>query len=174
MEPKKAAIVPIYILVAIAVVIVIIVAIYLESSSGLVVAQGDNISVYYKLSLTNGTVIQSNFGQQPLNFTVGSGQVIAGFDNGVIGMGLNQNKTITIPANQAYGAINQSLIVIAPLSDFKNQTVHVGMSVAENSNGKQYQGIVIAVNSTSATVNFNSPLAGQTLVFTIRVIKIDT
>ncbi len=138
-----------------------------------VVAVGDNISVYYTGKLTNGTVFDSNVGRQPLQFTVGSGQIITGFDNGVIGMKLNQNKTITIPANQAYGEVNSSLIVQVPLSSFGNQSVKVGMIVTQTSpSGQQFRGMVTAVNSTAATVDFNPPLAGKTLIFNIKVISI--
>ena len=78
-------------------VAVLIIVIYLEASNPPVVAKGDNISVYYTGRLVNGTVFDTNVGKEPLNFTVGAGQMIVGFDQGVIGMKLNQNKTITIP-----------------------------------------------------------------------------
>lgn len=150
----------------------ILIVIYMASNNSTVVAKGDSISVYYTGKLTNGTVFDSNVGKSPLNFTVGAGQMIEGFDSGVVGMSLNQNKTITIPANQAYGEINPALIVEVPLSQFGNLTPTVGMTVGYNSNGQQEQGRVTAVNSKNATVDFNPPLAGQTLIFTIKVVKI--
>ncbi len=169
METKKKAIKPMYVLIAAVLVILILGVVYSTSNNSPVVASGDNISVYYKLTLANGTVFQSNFGGQPLNFTVGSGQMIRGFDQGVIGMRLDQNKTITIPADQAYGPINPALLVKVPRSAFGNHSVYVGM-VIQNSNGQQ--GTITALNSTNATVDFNSPLAGQNLTFTIMVIRI--
>ncbi|MCW6160251.1 MAG: peptidylprolyl isomerase [Candidatus Micrarchaeales archaeon] len=139
------------------------------AASGPVVAVGDNISVYYTGTYTNGTVFDSNAGKTPLNFTVGSGQLIKGFDDAVIGMKLNETKTVTIPANEAYGEVNQSLIVTVPKRDFGNQTVTVGMMI---STSRGAQGRVTAVNATNVTVDFNSPLAGQTLVFKITVVSI--
>lgn len=142
------------------------------------VAAGDNISVFYTGAFTNGTVFNTNVGGQPFSFTVGTGMVINGFDSGVIGMSLNQTKTITIPADEAYGPVNPSLIINVPLSAFNNasgngSSVHLGMLVTEtNPTGQEYQGIVTAMNATNATVNFNPPLAGKTLVFTIRVVSI--
>lgn len=159
-------------IVALAVAIVAIIAVVymaIGSSSAQVVAVGDNISVYYTGTLTNGTVFDSNVGKQPLNFTVGSGELIKGFDQGVVGMRLNESKNITIPAAEAYGAVNQSLIVQAPLSDFGNSTPSVGMTV---STSQGQRGIVKAVTANSVTVDFNNPLAGQTLIFQIKVIKI--
>ena len=66
-------------------------------------ANGDTVDVFYTGTFTNGTVFDSNVGGQPLQFTVGSGQVIPGFDQAVLGMKLKESKTVTIPANDAYG-----------------------------------------------------------------------
>lgn len=161
-----------YLIAAALVIVILIIGIYLEANNSPVVAKGDNISVYYTGKLTNGTVFDTNVGKAPLNFTVGAGQMIAGFDQGVIGMKLNENKTLTIPPSQAYGAVNPSLIVTVPLSKFGNLTPSVGMHVGYNSNGQPLEGVVTEINGTNATVDFNSPLAGQTLTFTITVVKI--
>ncbi len=174
MTLPKSKYVPVAILIAILLVLAVAYFAFFSSNATVpTVVKGDTIGVYYTGTLTNGTVFGSNVGQQPLQFTVGSGQVIPGFDQGVIGMKLNQTRNLTIPANAAYGPINPALIIKAPLSQFKNRNVTVGMPVTETqSNGQQAQGTVIAVNSTTATINFNSPLAGQTLIFSIKVVKI--
>lgn len=174
MEYKKIITKPLYFLIAIALLAVLFGAIYLifGSNSIPVVAAGDTIKVYYTGTLTNGTQFDSDVGGNPLQFTVGSGQVIMGFDRGVIGMKLNETKTITIPANEAYGEINSQLIINVPLAKFGNQTVYVGMHVSEITNGQQLRGIVKAVNATTATIDFNHQLAGQTLIFNIKVVEI--
>ena len=158
------------------VVIAVIAAAYFVTgtvSAAQVVKSGDNVSVYYTGYFTNGTVFNTNIGSQPFNFTAGANEVIPGFDNAVIGMKLDENKTVTIPENEAYGPVNPSLIVSLPLSKFGNQTVKVGMIFTQTSaTGHQVQGIVEAVNATNATLDFNPPLAGHTLIFSIRVIKI--
>jgi len=153
----------------VAVILIVVVYVAISNASTPTVATGDTVEVYYTGTLTNGTVFDSNVGKQPLQFTVGSGQVIEGFDQGVIGMKLNETKTITIPANQAYGEVNPDLIITVPISEFANQSVTKGMVVTENANGQQVQGTVIAVNATNATIDFNSPLAGQTLIFKITI-----
>jgi len=66
------------------------------------VATGSVVSVYYKLSV-DGTEIQSNYGQTPFSFTVGSGQVIPGFDKGVLGMAVGEEKTFTVSPEEGYG-----------------------------------------------------------------------
>ncbi|EET89914.1 MAG: peptidylprolyl isomerase [Candidatus Micrarchaeales archaeon] len=133
------------------------------------VAVGDNVSVFYTGSFTNGTVFNTNVGSAPFNFTVGAGEVIPGFNSAVIGMHVGQNKTVTLPPSEAYGPVNQSLIVQAPLSEFKSTNVTVGLHVSTQSG---LSGVVTTVTSNTATVDFNPPLAGKTLIFNIKVVAI--
>ncbi len=161
--------------ILIAVVVVAVVAYFAVTmpSATQAVKAGDNVSVYYTGTFTNGTVFNTNVGSQTFNFTVGANEVIPGFDQAVIGMRLNQNKTVTVPVNEAYGPVNPALIVALPLSEFGNQTIQIGMIFTQTTaSGQELQGIVTAVNSTNATLDFNPPLAGHELVFTIKVVKI--
>ncbi|MDE1870889.1 MAG: peptidylprolyl isomerase [Candidatus Micrarchaeota archaeon] len=171
MQLDKITAKPLYPILIIVVAAAIIGSAYfvLSGAATPAVAAGDNVSVYYTGKFTNGTVFDTNVGKQPLQFTAGSNQLIEGFDQGVIGMKLNETKTITLPPSQAYGEVNPSLIVQVPLSSFGNQTVSVGMVVTTSS---YQQGTITAVNATTATVDFNPPLAGDTLVFTIKVVGI--
>ena len=163
-----------YILIAVIVVIVLVGVVYVvtNSSAAPVVATGDNVSVYYTGTYTNGTVFDSNVGKEPFTFTVGANQVITGFDQAVIGMRLNESKNITLSANEAYGEVNPNMIIKVPLSQFANGTVTVGMNVSENQDGQIFEGVVTEVNSTTATVDFNPKLAGKTLLFEIKVVQI--
>lgn len=150
-----------------------VVTVYAISSRGAPkVKKGDTIYIYYTGKLTNGTVFDSNVGGQALQFTVGSGQVISGMDSEVVGMSLGVPKTLVIPYNEAYGAVNPSLVANVPISIFSNTSVMVGERVAGNISGKVVQGTVTADNGNYATVNFNPPLAGQTLIFNLTVVKI--
>jgi FKBP-type peptidyl-prolyl cis-trans isomerase 2 len=180
--PKKNKLKPVYLLAIVIAVAAVagIVYIVMSGSGGsltifqgigapTVVQAGDNISVYYIGSYANGTVFNSNIGKQPLNFTVGAGQLIAGFENGVVGMGLNQTKNITVQPSQGYGFVNQSLIISVPRTDFGNQSLSLGLAF-KISTGQQ--GIITAINATNVTVDFNPPLAGKTLMFQIRVVSI--
>ena len=162
---------PLYIGIVVIVIAAILLAIYFVSGTAKAesATTGDTVQVYYTGTLTNGTVFDSNVGKQPLVFTVGSGQVIAGFDKAVIGMTINQTVNVTIPSNDAYGPVNPNLIVSVPLSRFSNKTITVGETITETGQGQTLQGIVKSVNSTSATIDFNSPLAGQTLIFKIKL-----
>ncbi len=169
---KAPKIKPIHIAMIVVAAAAVIAAVYYLAAGSVyasAAAAGDNVSVYYTGRFTNGTIFSTNIGQQPLNFTVGSGQLIRGFSQGVIGMKPGQNRTITVQPSEGYGQVNQSLIVPVPLADFGNLTVTVGMQV-KSSTGQQ--ATVIAVNSTYATVDFNPPLAGKTLVFQVHMVAV--
>lgn len=165
---------------AIVVVIVVVAAIGLwlalgtgVSAASAAVVSGDNVSVYYTGSFTNGTVFNTNVGGQPFNFTVGANEVIPGFDQAVIGMKVGQNKTVTIPANDAYGQADPALIVSVSKQAFGNETITPGTTVTETSaTGQAREGLVTSVNATNVTVDFNPPLAGKTLVFKIEMLNI--
>jgi FKBP-type peptidyl-prolyl cis-trans isomerase 2 len=162
-----------YVLAAIIAVIVVVLVLYLASNSlAPTVQNGDNVSVFYTGSFTNGTIFNSNLNSSPFIFKVGANQTIPGFNSAVLGMRLNQTKTVTIPVNEAYGPVNPSLIIAIPLSNFKNQSVKIGDVITDSQNGRVLQGIVVGLNNTTAITNFNPPLAGKVLTFTIRVVKI--
>ncbi len=163
----------VYVAVAVAVVVAVVVVLYYVNPGGTqVVAVGDNVSVYYTGTFTNGTVFDTNTGQTPLNFVVGSGQMISGFDQAVVGMKIGESKNVTLTPAEAYGEINNSLILSVPISVFNlssNQTLNVGETVFHGTS----RGVITSVNSTNVTVDFNPPLAGYTLRFIIQVVGIN-
>ncbi|MCL5101815.1 MAG: peptidylprolyl isomerase [Candidatus Marsarchaeota archaeon] len=161
-----------YAITGVVVIVLIVIAAYfvLGNGTGQKVVAGDNVSVYYKGSFTNGTVFGENFNSTPLNFTAGSSEVIPGFSNAVIGMTVGQTKTVTVPPAEGYGEYNASHVIDVPIAEFGNNTVKVNETVTSSSG---LQGIVESVNSTDVVVNFNSPLAGKTLVFEIKLLKIN-
>ena len=158
-----------------AAVVIAVVAYFIPSGMGLAfadtVAAGDNVSVFYTGSFTNGTVFGSNFNTTPFSFIAGSNQTIPGFSNAVIGMKVGQTKTVTLQPSEAYGEVNPSEIITVNKSVFVNSS---SISVGEKVTGPGGQlGIVTAINNTHVTINFNPPLAGQTLVFKIKVARIN-
>ncbi|MDE1855644.1 MAG: peptidylprolyl isomerase [Candidatus Micrarchaeota archaeon] len=173
-KKQKVVVKPIY---AIAIVVaVVLIGAYLAFGSvgAQTVAAGDTVEVNYTGTFLNGTVFDaSSYHGSPLQFVVGAGQVIPGFDQGVIGMSLYQNRTLTIPPSEAYGYRSNALIVSVPITLFANQSgLQVGMHVTKSANGTTEQGTITALNSSIVTVDFNPPLAGQTLVFRIEVVGI--
>jgi len=151
---------------------------------GVVVAEaGDTVSVDYIGAFENGTLFDTSIEAEakkaglplrpyysPLEFTVGAGQMIAGFDSAVIGMKEGQEKTVTIPPEKAYGAWSQENVGEIPLANIQgSENLRVGSELTA-SNGAR--GRVVKIEGGKATVDFNHELAGKTLVFTIRMVKI--
>ena len=134
-----------------------------------IVEKGDSIEVFYTGTLDDGTVFDSNVGKEPLAFTVGSGELIKGFDEGVIGMKLNETKKIAIKAADAYGEKQDELIVDVPAENFGEVEVREGMGVRTEDG---HEGTVISIGEKTIKVDFNPQLAGKDLNFEIKVAKI--
>lgn len=147
-----------------------------ETKSPRVATTGDTVSVYYTGTLENGTVFDSNMNStEPLVFTLGKASVIPGFEEAVDGMSVNQVKTVTIPFEKAYGAYNSSLVQtinrVGPLANTnfvegQRYTIHDKIS-------DTYSSVrILHVTQTTITWDANNPLAGQNLVFTIKLAEI--
>ena len=135
------------------------------------VAAGDKIAVEYRGTLADGTEFDSSQGRTPLEFTAGRGQMIDGFDSAVIGMVLNEEKTVTLQPSQAYGELDPSKIVEIPKSQIADaDSLQVGMSVTSS---QGINGIVEETKPDSVVINFNQSLAGKALTFWIKVVKIE-
>ncbi len=137
-----------------------------EETNNSVVKKGDNVSVFYKGTLEDGTVFDSNEGKEPLKFEVGSGHVIKGFDKAVIGMKIGETKSVSIAPEDAYGQPRKDLIAKVQKKQFNGQEVKVGMA-ANSSQG--HRGLITEVAGEDVTIDFNFPLAGKTLNFEIKV-----
>jgi peptidylprolyl isomerase len=158
---------------AVVAIIIVCVAVYFVVYNPLVVAAaGDTVNVTYTGMFENKTVFDSNVNTTPLTFTIGSGKMIPGFDAAVRGMKVNEEKTVTIPYDQAYGAYNPQLVQTVPASKFPaNQTISPGEKFYFQSSVDGRTTVVTVVNVTSSgvAVDANSPLAGQNLTFDIKI-----
>jgi len=146
-------------------------------------AKGDTVQVDYIGKLENGTVFDTSIASEAkkaglplrekydfLEFTVGAGQMIKGFDAGVVGMKEGEEKTVKIPAADAYGPKREDAIISVPVSQIGNsESIKVG-SMLYAQNGAA--GKVIEITNGTAKIDFNHELAGKDLVFTIRMVKI--
>ncbi|NML23156.1 peptidylprolyl isomerase [Pseudoflavitalea sp. G-6-1-2] len=137
---------------------------------------GDTVKVHYHGRLTDGTTFDSSEGREPLEFQLGSGSVIAGFDQGIEGMGLGEKKTINIPVEQAYGPKDQGMIVEFPIANFPpDMKPEIGMNLnMTNGAGQMIPVVITAVSAETVTLDANHPLAGQDLIFDIELVAIDS
>ncbi|PWT78488.1 MAG: peptidylprolyl isomerase [Bacteroidetes bacterium] len=138
------------------------------------VKSGDTVRVHYHGRLTNGKSFDSSEGRPPLEFTVGSGMVIKGFDNGVMGMNVGDKKTINIPVQDAYGPVNPQMIIDFPVDRLPadlNPEVGMQLQMSDNS-GQQYQVVVKEVSKEAIILDANHPLAGEDLIFDLELVEI--
>jgi peptidylprolyl isomerase len=147
------------------------------SQKAVVVVPNDTVKVHYTASLaSNGQQFESSLNGSPIEFVVGSGMVIKGFDNAVIGMSVGQNKTVTVPADQAYGPKRQDLIITTgktgALADYQPKPDTITYITVTLPDGSVGRFPIIASNETTVTVDMNHPLAGQDLVFNIQLVDI--
>jgi len=132
------------------------------------------VQVHYTGTLQTGEMFDSSEGREPLEFTAGSGQVIPGFDNAVIGMKEGEKKTVNIPVAEAYGEKSDEMIMDFPRTNFPEDiTPEEGMELHLNDDqGNVMPVIVTSVNDEFVTLDANHPLAGQDLTFDLEVVKI--
>jgi FKBP-type peptidyl-prolyl cis-trans isomerase 2 len=136
--------------------------------------QGDKVRVHYQGTLRTGETFDSSEGREPLEFTVGSGQVIKGFDDGVKGMSIGEKRTLEIGVQDAYGETNQDLFIEFPKEQFPpDATPEVGQQLMmSNGSGQSFPVTIKEVREDSVVLDANHPLAGQDLIFNIELVEI--
>lgn len=138
------------------------------------VKSGDKIKVHYHGKLTTGETFDSSEGREPLEFEVGSGMVIKGFDDGVTGMNVGDKKTINIPFNEAYGPRNPEMVIEMPKEKFpKDMELEVGLPLGmSDQNGQQFNVTIVEIKEEAVMLDANHPLAGQDLIFDLELVEI--
>ena len=137
------------------------------------IEKGDKVKVLYKGSFEDGTVFDSSekHGNVPLEFTVGAGQMIKGFDEAVVGMKENEEKTVTLAPEQAYGEYDPSLVRELDMNMFSSQGIKPEPGMTLMANGRPVK--VKEVKDDKVLIDFNHELAGKTLIFWIKVLNIE-
>lgn len=144
--------------------------------------EGDRVRVHYTGRLDDGTVFDSSecadddcsHGHGPIEFTIGSGEVIPGFDEGVKGLSVGESKTVHIPVEDAYGERVEEMVAVVPRSDLPpgmNPELGQTLEVTQQ-DGQVFQVVVVEVTEDSMTIDANHPLAGQALNFDLKLVEI--
>jgi peptidylprolyl isomerase len=138
------------------------------------VKSGDKIKVHYHGKLESGETFDSSEGRDPLEFEVGSGMVIKGFDDGVTGMTVGEKKTVTIPFDEAYGPINPEMVIEMPKDRFpEDMQLENGMPLMmSDQQGQQFQVKIVEIKEEAVMLDANHPLAGKDLTFDLELVEI--
>ena len=135
---------------------------------------GDTVKVHYTGKLDDGTIFDSSANHEPLQFTVGEGQLIPGFEQAIIGMNPGESKTVQILSENAYGPHREEMVMEVDRSDFPadlEPEVDQRLQVSQ-SDGKTFAVTVTAVSELKVTLDGNHPLAGKDLTFEVQLSEI--
>lgn len=138
------------------------------------VKEGDKVKIHYTGSLDDGTVFDTSEGHEPFEFTVGSGQVIVGFDEAVTGMEVGEKKTVLIPFQKGYGEYNGDLVMTVPVEHVPaDLEIEVGMRLeVGGTQGERMLVKVVEKNDDHVVLDANPPLAGKDLNFALELVSI--
>lgn len=135
--------------------------------------KGDKVSVHYTGKLENGEVFDSSVQREPLQFEVGAGQMIPGFDAAVEGMEVGEKKTVSLPPAEAYGERKEDMTQEVPRDRMpEDYSPSVGDQLQVGTPGGAMIVTVAAVSEDSVTIDANHRLAGETLIFEIELVEI--
>lgn len=138
------------------------------------VKSGDTVKVHYTGKFEDGIIFDSSVGGEPLEFTIGGSEVIAGFEDAALGMDVGEKKTVSIDPENAYGTYNDNLLMDMPKKYFPQDiTPELGMRlIIVDNNGEELPVVVAEIQDESVRLDANHPLAGKTLVFDIELVAI--
>lgn len=137
--------------------------------------KGDKVKVHYTGKLEDGTVFDSSRERDPLEFELGGGNMIAGFDEAVHGMTVGENKTTNIPSEEGYGAKDENMIFTVPKDQLPPEIKpEEGMQLSmQHPSGQNIPVVVTKVTEEDIEIDANHPLAGKNLIFDIELVEIN-
>ncbi len=136
------------------------------------VSETSTVTIEYTVKDSKGKVVDSNVGKKPLTFDMEKHQIIPGLERRLVGMKVGEEKEIKVPAKEAYGEVQDELIIEVPLEKLP-QGVKVGdMLQMQSADGRVYPCRVAEINDKTARLDLNHPLAGQDLTFDVKILKV--
>ncbi len=137
----------------------------------LAVADNTKVTLNFSLALEDGTVVDSNHGEEPVTFVVGDGNLLEGFEKAMFGLRAGDEKELAIAPEQGFGMPNPNNIQEVPVSDFpKDMTLDVGLMLSfSDAQNTELPGVIKELKGETILVDFNHPLAGRTLKFKVHI-----
>ena len=135
------------------------------------IENGSKVKVHYTGKFEDNNVFDTSKDKEPLEFTVGSGQLIPGFEQGVVGLNAGDKKTIELEPEQAYGPVREELVNEVPKENLP-EGVEVGQALQAETEQGPVMVRVVELNETMGKVDANHPLAGKKLIFDLEVVEV--
>jgi peptidylprolyl isomerase len=135
--------------------------------------KGNTVRIHYTGTLADGSQFDSSTGRDPLEFTLGDGMVIPGFDKAVDGMQIGESKTFDIPADEAYGERQEEMVMSVPRGEFPDHIdPQTGQQLQMQQGEQTFVVTVSEVSDEAVVLDANHPLAGEDLTFTVELVEI--
>jgi len=139
----------------------------------IVIETGSTVGIEYTLTLEDGTKVDSNVGGEVLRFQQGSNQIIPGLEKEMVGMKVGEAKQVTVAPDEGYGPVNPEAFVEVPVAELPDDAREPGtLLMARDDQGRTQRLRVDKIEGEKATLDFNHPLAGKTLIFDVKVLEI--
>ena len=138
------------------------------------VKHGDTVKIHYTVKLEDGTIFDTSAKRDPLQFIIGAGQVVSGFEQAIVGMNPSESKTVKVPADKAYGPHREEMVLVVDRNKIpKNLKLELGQELQiPQEDGQKTIVAVTNISESSVTLDANHPLAGKDLTFDIQLIEI--
>lgn len=138
-----------------------------------VITESSRVTLHFELSLEDGSIVDSNFSQTPASFVFGDGSLLPAFEEALLGMSVDQESSLVMPPEKAFGIHNESNIQRMPRSQFA-MDLEEGMVVSFADMSKnELPGVIAEIGDKEVVVDFNHPLAGRSLTFKVRIVAIE-
>ncbi len=139
-----------------------------------VIKEGIKVNILYEVKLETGEIVLKTEEEKPLDVTIGEGTIPKSIESALVDMKAGESKTITLEPTEAFGPRLDDLVIDLPKDGFGSDTnLEVGSKVSMNSpEGKKFTGTVMEIKDENITVDFNHPLAGKSLVFTVTIVSV--
>lgn len=130
------------------------------------------LTLHFEIRLADGSVVDSNFAGQPATFTIGDGNMLAGFEAVLLGLAVGERKVFTLSPEQAFGMPNPANIQKVDRDSFADMALEPGLVISFQDPSGELPGVVKAFDDRYVEVDFNHPLAGQVLEFEVQIVSV--
>lgn len=140
----------------------------------MIISEGKTVAITYTLTLDSGETVDSNVGAEPLTYTQGEEQLIFGLEQALVGKKAGDSLKVSVPPEDGYGVVSEDALLEVPLEHLPEEARQLGaMLTAVGPEGQELQGVVTGIGESSATLNFNHPLAGEVLHFEVTILSVE-